>query len=89
MGICLTPDELQEITGKQRYSAQARELDRMGIRYTRRKDRSLMVLRENLTNETAKERQTPPPLCFPEARRVLVREGRKVEAPRGRAARSA
>jgi hypothetical protein len=45
MTYCLTPAELADLTGKQRASAQARELEAMGIAHRRRRDGSIAVLR--------------------------------------------
>ncbi|MGQ0834973.1 MAG: DUF4224 domain-containing protein [Gammaproteobacteria bacterium] len=42
--IVLTPAELEELTGKVKPSAQARELDHMGIDYRDRRDGTLAVL---------------------------------------------
>lgn len=43
--IVLSPDELVEVTGKSRPSAQARELDHMGIPYKPRRNGTLSVAR--------------------------------------------
>jgi hypothetical protein len=83
MTLCLSHEELREITGKTRYTTQAKALEKMGIRYTRRPNGSPMVLRENLTHAPEEKRQTPPTLRFSEARGVLVRKGRKVETACG------
>ena len=45
MTYALSIVELCELTGKQRASAQARELEAMGITYRRRRDGSIAVLR--------------------------------------------
>lgn len=82
MSLCLSHEELREITGKTRYTTQAKALEKMGIRYTRRPNGSPMVLRENLTHAPEEKRQTPPALRFSEARGVLVRKGRN-EAVQG------
>jgi len=41
----LTPEELEKLTGKVRYGAQARELNAFGIPFCRRTNGSLVVLR--------------------------------------------
>lgn len=43
--MTLTPDELRELTGKTKPSAQRRALDFMGVAYRQRPDGSLAVLR--------------------------------------------
>jgi hypothetical protein len=43
--VILTPDEIAELTGKQRQAAQRSELDALGIPYKVRRDGSLVVLR--------------------------------------------
>lgn len=45
MSYTLSPVELCELTGKLRASAQARELDAMGVPYRLRRDGSVAVLR--------------------------------------------
>lgn len=46
--ILLTKDELRELTERIQSDAQARELDTIGIPYSRRRDRSLIVMRANV-----------------------------------------
>jgi hypothetical protein len=43
--VLLTADNLRELTGKEKPSAQARQLDHLGIPYRRRSDGTLVVLR--------------------------------------------
>ena len=52
--IALSEDDLVELTGKRRSSAQARVLDFMGIPYRSRPDGTLAVLRIHV--ETVEER---------------------------------
>lgn len=49
MTLALTPDELIELTGKRRPTAQARALRSMGIAYIPRPDGTLVVLHATLT----------------------------------------
>ena len=51
MSLCLTADELEELTSKRRSDAQARELQEMGIPYRVRRDGSLVVLRIHVEYE--------------------------------------
>lgn len=54
--MILSPADLTTLTGKQRYSAQARELNHMTIPFRRRSDGSLVVLLEALgAREAAQE----------------------------------
>lgn len=53
MSICLTPEEIQEITLKSRYSAQVRVLRAMGIESKQRPDGSILVDRAHY-NEWAR-----------------------------------
>ena len=48
MTLCLTDDELRELTKKARPSAQKRVLSYMGIPYFERTDGSVAVIRETL-----------------------------------------
>ena len=48
MSVCLSQAELEELTGYPRPSAQARELDHLGIPYQRRRNGSLIVLRAHV-----------------------------------------
>jgi hypothetical protein len=43
--VNLSPDELAALTGKSKPSAQARELEHLGIPFKSRRDGSLVVLR--------------------------------------------
>lgn len=63
MTLCLTPEELIELTGRVRSAAQARQLDHMGIPYRRRADhcRTLVVLRVHVEVIGAGGRLQPPP----------------------------
>lgn len=45
MSLCLTGAELRDLTGLERPSYQARELDHLGIPYRARRDGTLAVLR--------------------------------------------
>lgn len=59
MGLCLSPEELEEITGKERSAAQARALRAMGIEHRVRPDGTALVLRahvEHLLNPGGKAR---------------------------------
>lgn len=47
MSICLSHDEIVEITHKQRHSAQARVLVAFGYDFHRRPDGSIMILRQS------------------------------------------
>ncbi len=53
MPICLTKDEIKELTLKVQNAAQARTLAEMGIRYTLRPDGSPMVLHSTLDEMAA------------------------------------
>lgn len=48
MPLCLTDDELSQLTGKSRPSAQLRALRYMAIDHKRRPDGSIVVLRSQL-----------------------------------------
>jgi hypothetical protein len=66
MSLCLTAEELIELTGRRRATAQARQLDHMGIPYRRRCDhnRTLAVLRihvEVVAGHPSGGRLPPPP----------------------------
>lgn len=45
MSICLSPEELVELTQKTTHAAQVRELIHLGIPYKARRDGTLLVLR--------------------------------------------
>ena len=53
----LTPDELQDVTGYVRPSAQARELGRQGVRFRYRRDGKLVVLFSWLDGRTVQAPQ--------------------------------
>lgn len=72
MSLCLTPEEIRDLTAKERPSAQARALDAMGILYRRRPDGTLAVLRAHVQYEQPKEKPHAPALRIPKARRVLA-----------------
>jgi hypothetical protein len=64
--LCLTEDEVSQLTGKKRPSAQLKALRFMGIDHKRRPDGSIMVLRAHLgvtygdgTGNTAAKRTEP------------------------------
>lgn len=50
-GFTLTPDELQQLTGRKRCDAQRAALDRMQLRYGVRPDGSLAVLRAHVEQQ--------------------------------------
>jgi hypothetical protein len=54
----LTPEELKKLTGKMRYSAQARELNALGIPFRKRTNGSLVVLR-SVVEPTRPPSETP------------------------------
>ena len=58
--ICLTRDELIELTGRKRKSEQVRALAEMGIPYRMRPDGTPAVLRCDLFGESVVEK-TPEP----------------------------
>lgn len=60
MSICLTSDELSELTGRVRPSAQAKALNAMGIDHMVRPDGSLAVYRSVIEPGRAKKRQPKP-----------------------------
>lgn len=72
MSLCLTLDEVIELTGKQRPTAQARELDSLGIPYRRRQDGSLLLFRADIPNATEKEGHASPAVRLPPPRGVLA-----------------
>lgn len=59
--MILSPDQLIELTGKKYASAQARELDYLGIPYKPRTDGSLVVLRIHVegTQDVRPSRREP------------------------------
>ncbi|MBV7482478.1 DUF4224 domain-containing protein [Bordetella sp. BOR01] len=84
--LTLAPDELAEITGKTRKSSQIEVLRQLAIPFKIRPDGTPLVLRAAmeaaLGHATKNQGPTPPKLCVPEARRVLVRQGREVAKAR-------
>ncbi len=63
--ICLTPAEIQEVTGKQRPHAQAKVLLALGIPFRIRPDNSLLVLRVHVIYETEEKGPPSPEMCLP------------------------
>jgi hypothetical protein len=56
MSICLTPEELEQVTGKseraqKRYGSQAKVLAGMKIPFLRRPDKTLVVLRRSVDRD--------------------------------------
>ena len=62
MTLVLSPDELIELTGKQRRSAQAKVLTALAIPFRVRPDGSLLVLRAHVTDAPSQDRQASPAL---------------------------
>lgn len=62
--LALTHDELIELTGKRRPSAQARALRAMGVAYIPRPDGTLVVLHANLTLAGVASKTREPQLRF-------------------------
>ncbi|MFO0521296.1 MAG: DUF4224 domain-containing protein [bacterium] len=73
--LTLTPDELLEVTGRVRSTAQARTLAALGIPYRLRPDGTVLVFRADL-HATPNPRPTSPALRLPAARRVLAGQAR-------------
>lgn len=48
MSLCLTPDELRDLTGKLRSGAQEKVLSSMGVPFRKRPNGSLVVIRTDL-----------------------------------------
>lgn len=61
MTLCLTPAELESLTGKQRRSAQLRVLQALGIPARVRPDGSLLVLRSHVTDDAPAQNEPPSP----------------------------
>ena len=59
--ICLTREELVELTGKKYKSCQVRVLAEMGIPYRVRPDGTPVVLRCDLFGDSAMEESAPEP----------------------------
>lgn len=64
MTLALTSDELIELTGKRRPTAQARVLRAMGIPFLPRPDGTLVVLHANLTVAGVASKAREPQLRF-------------------------
>lgn len=66
MTLTLTPDELIELTGKQRRSAQLKVLQALAIPFRVRPDGSLLVLRAHvIENASPQDGQASPALHLP------------------------
>lgn len=61
MNLCLTPEELQELTGRERPSAQVKALRGMGIEHRVRPDGTAFVLRAHLLNSGSAKVRTREP----------------------------
>lgn len=59
MSICLSDEEIRELTRKRQHGAQARELHRLGIPCRPRSDGSLIVLRIHVEVQTARPTREP------------------------------
>ena len=57
LSICLTKEDIRELTLKAHYAVQARTLSEMGIRYTLRPDGSPVVLHSTLKDMTVTPKQ--------------------------------
>ena len=70
--MLLTPDEIAALTGKseraqKRYGSQARELDALGIPYTTRSDKTLIVFKAHVhapTRQTENQTVESPAVCL-------------------------
>lgn len=60
--LCLSPDELVELTRKKRFTAQARVLAALGIPFDPRPDGSLIVYKVHLPYATQSKKQASPAL---------------------------
>jgi len=58
MSVVLNKEQLAELTGKVRPSAQARQLRAMGIDFRRRIDGSIVVLHADLVSDRQRKSQT-------------------------------
>lgn len=67
MSVCLSPEELEELTEKKRPSAQARQLHALGIPYKPRDSGTLVVYRHDVPNGLTPKRRFEP--CFDHIRR--------------------
>lgn len=63
--LTLTHDELVDLTGRRRFTFQARVLTEMGIPYRLRPDGSIVVLRVHVVHETTEERPASPEMHLP------------------------
>lgn len=81
--MLLTDAEVRELTGKERYKAQARQLQAWGIPYRVRQDGTLVVYREDI-RASKEERPASPTLRLPQARGVLARQEGQVDPSRAR-----
>lgn len=57
--LCLTKEEIRELTQKVRYAAQARTLSEMGVHHTLRPDGSPVVLHSTLTELMGAPKRRP------------------------------
>lgn len=78
--LTLSRDELIELTGRTQKGKQVEALKSLGIPFKIRPDGTPVVLRTvmevSLGHATANQGPSSPRMRVPEARRVLVREGR-------------
>ena len=79
MALTLTVEELEEWTGKERPSAQARQLQAWAIPFKLRSDGTLAVLRVHAIYETQEKPVQSSTVRPPKARSVLLRKERQVE----------
>lgn len=63
--MILTENELEQLTGARRSDAQARELSFLGIPYRKRRDGSIVVLRDHLNASTENQEPASPALHLP------------------------
>jgi len=63
--MILTPPELEQLTGRKRTDAQARELRHMGIPFRCRSDGTIVVLRIHVEHgQTQEKESTPSAVCL-------------------------
>jgi hypothetical protein len=62
--MILTDEELLELTGRHRWSAQARVLEAIGVPYRRRPDGKIIVFRNDLNAPPKENRPRSPRLCL-------------------------
>lgn len=60
--MILTPEQIEELTDRVKFTAQAKELTAMGIPYRRRRDGSIVVIHEDLHHATKEKGQASPRL---------------------------